>query len=118
MNRTLTRLPDWTLLYVVLLTVAYFLLTHEGLYALDDYYYARYAHQLLVGTFRVEPDPLGLLHDPLKERYLIFGPVAGLFALFGVHIISATLWPLLATLATVHGGRPTTTAAGHAPDGG
>ncbi|AHJ98145.1 ArnT family glycosyltransferase [Hymenobacter swuensis] len=98
MNRTLTRLPDWTLLYVVLLTVAYFLLTHEGLYALDDYYYARYAHQLLTGTFYLAPDPQGLLHDPLKERYLIFGPVAGLFALFGFNIISATLWPLLATL--------------------
>lgn len=98
MNRTLTRLPDWTLLSVVLLTVAYFLLTHEGLYALDDYYYARYAHQLLTGTFRMEPDPLGLLHDPLKERYLIFGPVAVFFALFGINIISATIWPLLATL--------------------
>ncbi|WP_170170311.1 ArnT family glycosyltransferase [Hymenobacter perfusus] len=98
MNRTLTRLPDWTLLCVVLLTVAYFLLTHEGLYALDDYYYARYAHQLLAGTFHLAPDPQGLLHDPLKERYLIFGPVAVFFALFGVSILSATLWPLLATL--------------------
>ncbi|WP_246008897.1 ArnT family glycosyltransferase [Hymenobacter metallilatus] len=94
----LTRLPDWTLLFVVLLTVAYFLLTHEGLYALDDYYYSRYAHQLLNGTFRLEPDPQGLLHDPLKERYLIFGPVAVFFQLFGLNIISATLWPLLATL--------------------
>lgn len=98
MNRLLTRLPDWTLLFVVVLTGAYFLLTHEGLYALDDYYYARYAQQLLTGTFHLAPDPLGLLHDPLKERYLIFGPVAGFFALFGINIISATLWPLLATL--------------------
>nr|WP_246559011.1 glycosyltransferase family 39 protein [Hymenobacter piscis] len=94
----LTRLPTWTLLLVVLLTVAYFLLTHEGLYALDDYYYARYAHQLLSGTFRLAPDPQHLLHDPLHERPMIFGPVAVFFALFGVNIISATLWPLLATL--------------------
>ncbi|MBB4602267.1 4-amino-4-deoxy-L-arabinose transferase-like glycosyltransferase [Hymenobacter luteus] len=93
-----SRLPDWTLLLVVALTVAYFLLTHEGLYALDDYFYSRYAHQLLSGTFRVEPDPLGLLHDPLKERPLIFGPVAVCYALFGINIISTTLWPLLATL--------------------
>ena len=97
-NRLLTRLPTWTLLLVVLLTVAYFLLTHEGLYALDDYYYARYAHQLLAGTFRLAPDPQGLLHDPLHERPMIFGPVAVFFALFGVNVISATLWPLLATL--------------------
>lgn len=98
MNRLTARLPDWTLLLVVGLTGAYFLLTHEGLYALDDYYYARYAQQLLTGTFRVEPDPLGLLHDPLKERPLIFGPVALCYALFGINIISTTLWPLLATL--------------------
>ncbi|WP_162303553.1 ArnT family glycosyltransferase [Hymenobacter sediminis] len=98
MNRLTSRLPDWTLLLVIVLTVAYFLLTHEGLYALDDYFYSRYAHQLLSGTFRVEPDPLGLLHDPLKERPLIFGPVAACYALFGINIISTTLWPLLATL--------------------
>ncbi|MFD2784010.1 ArnT family glycosyltransferase [Hymenobacter rubripertinctus] len=98
MNRLLTRLPTWTLLLVVVLTGAYFLLTHEGLYALDDYYYARYAHQLLTGTFGLAPDPQGLLHDPLHERPMIFGPVAVLFALFGVNIISATIWPLLATL--------------------
>ncbi|MBX0289982.1 hypothetical protein K3G63_05995 [Hymenobacter sp. HSC-4F20] len=98
MNRLLARLPDWTLLLVVGLTVAYFLLSHEGLYALDDYYYARYAQQLLSGTFRVAPDPLGLLHDPLKERPLVFGPVALCYRLFGINIISSTLWPLLATL--------------------
>ncbi|WP_426492292.1 ArnT family glycosyltransferase [Hymenobacter sp. 102] len=98
MIRRLTRLPDWTLLLVLAVTLAYFFLTHEGLYALDDYYYSRYAHQLLTGTFRLEPDPEGLLHDPLKERYLIFGPVAAFFQLFGLNIMSATLWPLLATL--------------------
>ncbi|UOQ51331.1 ArnT family glycosyltransferase [Hymenobacter cellulosivorans] len=93
-----SRLPDLTLAFVLLLTVAYFLLTHEGLYDLDDYFYARYAHQLASGTFRVEPDPLGLLHDPLKERWLIFGPVALLYRVFGIGIITTTLWPLLATL--------------------
>ncbi|WP_100335748.1 ArnT family glycosyltransferase [Hymenobacter chitinivorans] len=93
-----SRLPDLTLVFVVLLTVAYFLLTHEGLYDLDDYFYARYAHALASGTLRVEPDPQGLLHDPLKERWLIFGPVAVLYRLFGIGIITTTLWPLLATL--------------------
>lgn len=98
MNRSLARLPLLTLLLVAVMTVAFFVFTHEGLYALDDYFYSRYAHQLLTGTFRVQPDPQGLLHDPLKERPLIFGPVAGLYALLGINSISTTLWPLLATL--------------------
>ncbi|GAA3926891.1 hypothetical protein [Hymenobacter algoricola] len=93
-----SRLPDLTLLFVGLFTVAYFLLTHEGLYDLDDYFYARYAAQLAGGTFRVLPDPQGLLHDPLKERWLIFGPVALLYRLLGIGTISTTLWPLLCTL--------------------
>ncbi|KUG07567.1 ArnT family glycosyltransferase [Solirubrum puertoriconensis] len=97
-----TRLRSWlptlTLGFVVLFTVAYFILSHEGLYALDDYFYSRYAHQLLHGNFHLGPDPQGLLHDPLHERWLIFGPVALCYALFGVNIWSTTLWPLLATL--------------------
>ncbi|MCB2376721.1 hypothetical protein LGH70_03970 [Hymenobacter sp. BT635] len=93
-----SRLPDLTLLFVGLVTVAYFFLTHEGLYDLDDYFYARYAHQLASGTFRVVPDPQGLLHDPLKERWLIFGPVAALYRAFGINIITTTVWPLLCTL--------------------
>ncbi|TGE04133.1 ArnT family glycosyltransferase [Hymenobacter fodinae] len=92
------RLADWTLLFVLLFTVAYFFLSHEGLYAIDDYFYSRYAHQLINGTFRVAPDPQGLLHDPLKERPMIYGPVALCYLLFGINIISSTLWPLLATL--------------------
>jgi len=97
-NRFLARLPLLTLLFVVVMTVVFFVFTHEGLYALDDYFYSRYAHQLLTGTFRVQPDPQGLLHDPLKERPLIFGPVAGFYALLGINSISTTLWPLLATV--------------------
>lgn len=97
-NRLPDPLPRWTLLFVVVFTGAYFLLTHEGIYGVDDYYYARHAYQLLHGTLELGPDPQELLHDPLHERWLIFGPVAGFFALFGVNIISATLWPLLATL--------------------
>jgi hypothetical protein len=38
------------------------------------------------------------LHDPLKERPMIYGPVALCYLLFGINIISSTLWPLLATL--------------------
>ncbi|WP_167851914.1 glycosyltransferase family 39 protein [Hymenobacter elongatus] len=93
-----SRLPDLTLVFVVLLTLAYFFLTHEGLYDLDDYFYARYAHQLASGTFAVVPDPQGLLHDPLKERWLIFGPVAAVYTIFGINSITSTLWPLLCTL--------------------
>jgi Dolichyl-phosphate-mannose-protein mannosyltransferase len=96
--RLLRLLPTLLLGLVGLVTLAYFVLTHEGLYALDDYFYARYARQLLDGTFHLGPDPGRLLHDPLHERWLIFGPVAGLYALFGVNIWSTTLWPLLCTL--------------------
>ncbi|WP_165699472.1 ArnT family glycosyltransferase [Hymenobacter jejuensis] len=92
------RLPDLALLLVVALTVAFFFLAHEGLYDLDDYLYAGYAHQLASGTFHVRSDPLGLLHDPLKERPLIFAPVALLYQLFGTDIITTTLWPLACTL--------------------
>ncbi|RTQ52424.1 hypothetical protein EJV47_05265 [Hymenobacter gummosus] len=95
----LRLLPTLLLGLVVLVTVAYFVLTHEGLYALDDYFYSRYAQQLLTGRFHLGPDPQRLLHDPLHERWLIFGPVAGLYALLGVNIWSTTLWPLLCTLA-------------------
>ncbi|GGF10238.1 ArnT family glycosyltransferase [Hymenobacter cavernae] len=101
MNRTLLRLPTYTLVFVGLFTLAYFFLTHEGLYAIDDYFYSRYAYQLATGTFHLAPDPQGLLHDPLRERVLIFAPVALLYRLFGVDIITTTLWPLLCTLGCV-----------------
>lgn len=97
-TRPFVRLAFLTLLFVGLFTVAYFFLTHEGLYALDDYYYSRYAQQLATGTFHLAPDPKGLLVDPLRERPLIFGPVALLYKAFGINIITTTLWPLLATL--------------------
>jgi len=86
------------LLLVLGFTVAFFGVTHEGLYDLDDYLYARYAHALASGTYCPLPDPQHLLHDPLQERLMIFGPVAGLYRLLGVNIISTTLWPLLCTL--------------------
>ena len=92
------RLPTLALLFVALLTIAYFCLAHEGLYALDDYYYSQYAYQLLHGTIQLQPDPRHLLHDPLHERWMIFGPVALLYQLAGLNIISTTLWPLLCTL--------------------
>lgn len=97
--RLLCRLPTLLLGLVTLVTLAYYGLAHEGLYALDDYYYARYAQQLLSGTFHLGPDPQRLLHDPLHERWLIFGPVALLYAWLGIDIWSTTLWPLLCTLA-------------------
>jgi len=97
-KRLLFRLPNWVLVLVLGVTVAFFGLTHEGLYDLDDYLYAHHAHDLATGTYRPLPDPQHQLHDPLRERLLVFGPVAGLFRLLGVNIISATLWPLLCTL--------------------
>lgn len=96
--RFLFRLPNLALGLVLGVTVAFFALTHEGLYDLDDYLYARYAHALATGTYQPLPDPQHLLHDPLQERLLVFGPVAALYRLLGVGIISTTLWPLLCTL--------------------
>lgn len=97
-QRLLFRLPHLALGLVLGVTLLFFGLTHEGLYDLDDYLYAHHAHDLATGTYRPLPDPQHVLHDPLRERLLVFGPVAGLFQLFGVNIISATLWPLLCTL--------------------
>jgi hypothetical protein len=97
-QRLLLRLPHLALGLVLCVTLLFFGLTHEGLYDLDDYLYAHHAHDLATGTYRPLPDPQHLLHDPLRERLLVFGPVAGLFRLFGVSIISATLWPLLCTM--------------------
>ncbi|MBO0358931.1 glycosyltransferase family 39 protein [Hymenobacter sp. BT186] len=97
-QRLLVRLPDVSLGLVLVVTLLFFKLTHEGLYDLDDYLYAHHAHDLATGTYRPLPDPQHLLHDPLRERLMIFGPVAGLFRLLGINIISATLWPLLCTL--------------------
>ncbi|UOG76906.1 glycosyltransferase family 39 protein [Hymenobacter tibetensis] len=97
-HRWLFRLPTVALGLVFVFTVAFFAVTHEGLYDIDDHFYARYAHALATGTYRPLPDPQHLLHDPLQERLLVFGPVAGLYRLFGINIISTTLWPLLCTL--------------------
>lgn len=91
-------LPTLTLLLVGLLTLAYFFLTHAGIYDYDDYTYASYAYQLQTGTFDPAP-PLGDPdHNPLHGRWLVFGPVAVLYTLFGVNAFSSTLWPLLCTL--------------------
>ncbi|HEX8426078.1 ArnT family glycosyltransferase [Hymenobacter sp.] len=97
-QRWLFRLPTLALGLALSFTVAFFALTHEGLYDLDDLLYARYAHTLAAGTYRPLPDPQHTFHDPLQARLLVFGPVAGLYRLFGVNIISTTLWPLLCTM--------------------
>ena len=47
------RLPHFTLVFVGLLTISFFLFAHEGLY--DDYAYARYAHELATVTFDFAP---------------------------------------------------------------
>ncbi|GAB3291916.1 glycosyltransferase family protein [Hymenobacter tenuis] len=96
-----THLPTLTLVFVGLFTLAYFWFTHEGIYDFDDHAYARYAHQLVSDTFQVAPPPGHDDHNPLHNRFLVFGPVALLYSLFGVGIISTTLWPLLCTLGAL-----------------
>ena len=73
------RLPTFTLGFVILFTLAFFFFAHEGLNNIDDFFYSHYAYQLQTGTFPATPDPRGLL-DNLKERYLVFAPVALLSA--------------------------------------
>jgi 4-amino-4-deoxy-L-arabinose transferase-like glycosyltransferase len=96
----LSLLPTLTLLFVGLFTLAYFLLTHEGIYDFDDYTYARYAYQLVTGTYVPVLPPSHPDHIPLHNRLLVFGPVALFYWLGGVNGISTTLWPLLCTIGT------------------
>jgi hypothetical protein len=95
LNKLLTS-PGWVLLFVVLFSVAYFVFAHEGFYWIDDYGYAKYAWQLTKGTFSVTPT----IHpsNPLTHRFMVFGPVAIFYLLFGINIYSTTLWPLLCTV--------------------
>ncbi|MBC6606000.1 hypothetical protein H8B13_04135 [Hymenobacter sp. BT188] len=95
----LQRLPTYTLVFVILFTLAFFLFAHEGLNNIDDFFYSHYAYQLQTGTFPATPDPRGLL-DSLKERYLVFAPVALLYWVFGINIYTTTLWPLVATIGS------------------
>lgn len=95
----ISRLPTIALAFVVSFTLAFFLFAHEGLNNIDDFFYSHYAFQLQTGTFPFAPDPRGLL-DSLKERYLVFAPVAVLYWLFGINIYTTTLWPLLATFGS------------------
>lgn len=88
--------PKVVLGFTVLLTVAYFIFAHEGFYWLDDYIYAKYAWQLQHGIFDFNK-PL-LPPNPLTNRVMIFAPIALFYAIFGLNIYVATLWPLLCTL--------------------
>lgn len=85
---------------VAAVTLVYWLGGRDGLYGLDDFLYARYAHQLATGTYHLPVDPQHLLHDPLRHRWAVFGPVAVAFQLGGINLVTATLWPLIATLGT------------------
>ncbi|MBC6607854.1 glycosyltransferase family 39 protein [Hymenobacter sp. BT188] len=93
-------LPHFTLVFVGLFTIAFFLFAHEGLYDYDDYNYARYAHQLATGTFDLAPNPGHLDYTPLHQRLMVFGPVALFYKLLGIRIFTTTIWPLLCTLGT------------------
>ncbi|QNP51987.1 hypothetical protein H9L05_19095 [Hymenobacter qilianensis] len=93
-------LPHFTLAFVGLFTIAFFIFAHEGLYDYDDYNYARYAHQLATGTFDLTPEPGHLDYTPLHQRLMVFGPVALFYKLLGVGIFTTTFWPLLCTFGT------------------
>src|SRR5687767_7214121 len=88
--------PLTALVFTVLFTLAYFIFAHEGFYWLDDYIYAKYAWQLQAGIFDFN-NPI-LPPNPLTNRVMIFAPIALFYALFGLNIYVATLWPLLCTL--------------------
>jgi 4-amino-4-deoxy-L-arabinose transferase-like glycosyltransferase len=90
--------PKTSLLFTIGFMVAYFFFAHEGFYFDDDYSYAEMAGNLLHGTFSFQNFTEDL---PANHRFLIFGPVAVLFKLFGISIYSVTLWPLLCTAGSV-----------------
>jgi hypothetical protein len=94
----ITGSPGRVFLFVVLFSVAYFMLAHEGFYWIDDYGYAKYAWEVKEGTFSITQNSAVHPNNPLTHRVLIFGPVAFFYKLFGITIYTTTLWPLLCTL--------------------
>ena len=86
--------PKAILIFLLLFSVAYFFLAHEGFYFNDDYGYARMAADLRHGRFQFQD-------LPAYHRFMIFGPVALLYKLFGISIYTVSLWPLLCTLGSL-----------------
>src|SRR5437868_5938616 len=87
--------PKTVLFFTVAFTLAYFFFAHEGFYFNDDYTYAELAGDVIHGKFsfkNLNPDLPGY------HRFLVFGPVALSYKLFGISIYTTTLWPLLCTL--------------------
>ncbi len=94
--RAFTLQPVVILFCVAAFTLAYFVFAHEGFYWLDDYIYTKYAWQLQQGIFDFN-NPI-LPPNPITNRVMSFAPAAIFYALFGLNIYTATLWPLLCTL--------------------
>lgn len=82
------------LLAIMLAALLVRLLFYEGLYASDPVSYAEYAYRLATGQYEFE------LHHK-STRFMVFGPVAILFKLFGVSEWAASVWPLACSLLTI-----------------
>ena len=83
--------------------LALVLLGHALLYALlngnfdhdfDAQQYGRIAFEISRGEYQ-------LATHPFSQRFGVTVPAAGLFGLFGVSWVTATLWPLLCSLGTI-----------------
>jgi len=72
----------------------YFLLHANFDHDYDAQHYARIAHEISTGDFRIA------LH-PFTQRFSVTVPTAAFYSLLGVSELSTTLWPLFASLVSV-----------------
>ncbi len=80
----------------LLVAVAFRLAFFRGIVSTDDLNYLRHAAELWKGRFDLSSALY--LH---ATRFIVFVPVAGLFALFGAGEAQAVAWPLAASLVTI-----------------
>ena len=94
-SRTTSR-SDWIWLGAILVghALVWALHPYAHLDDLDSQHYARLAAELLAGEFE-------FAHHPFNDRLGITVPTAALYGLFGISGWTVSLWPLIASLATV-----------------
>lgn len=85
------------IILMLLFIVGYYLMSHEGVLYADDVSYSHYAFLVSTNSF----DLNSLLGHTFIHRPAVYAPTAFFYFLFGVNKITATLWPLICTLASV-----------------
>jgi 4-amino-4-deoxy-L-arabinose transferase-like glycosyltransferase len=92
--------PAIILPLIVILALAVRLTFFTGLSEVDDYNYAKYAHEIANGEFNLWGS--GQVTGGLQRfRFSILLPVAFSFATLGVSNFTAILWPLVCSLGSI-----------------